>query len=188
MNKTRIRLAQHHNGIPVYGAEVIVHLNEFGQGESFNGTYYRISEEVNTLPGISEKTAVEKVSSHLGRTTTLRPLNNLERKLVQHEQPMAMLCIYRDKGLVKTDVLAYHVIYCPSLQERWEYFVDATTGSVLHHFESTCSVDGPRTATGPDLNGISRTINTYQVGATYYMVDTTRPMYKASGSSLPDEP
>jgi Zn-dependent metalloprotease len=187
-NKTRVRLAQQYQGVPIYGAEVIVHLNEFGQGESFNGTYYRIVEKIDPNPTISERNAIDRVDAHLGKGVGLRPLNNLEKKLVQHEQPKATLCIYQDNGLVRTNVLAYHVVYCPSIQERWEYLIDASNGAVLHHFQSACSVDGPRTATGPDLNGVSRTVNTYQVGATYYMVDTSRPMYQAAGSSLPDEP
>jgi len=187
-NRTRVRLTQQYQGVPIYGAEVIVHLNEFGQGESFNGSYYRVVEKINPVPVVSEKSAIEKVRGHLGKGVESRPLSNLEKRLVQHEQPKATLCIYQDKGLVKSDVLAYHVVYCPSIQERWEYFIDASTGAVLYHFESTCSADGPRTATGSDLNGVSRTVNTYQVGASYYMVDASRPMYNAAGSTMPDEP
>ena len=187
-NKTHVRLGQQYKGIPVYGGDVIVHLNEFGEGESFNGIYYKIAETIDPVPAISEQSAIQKVSAHLGKGTALRPLSILEKTLVQYEQPKATLCVYQDKGLVKTHVLAYHVVYCPTLRERWEYFVDASTGAVLHYFKSTCFADGPRTATGPDLNGVSRTVNTYQVGATYFMVDTSRPMYNAGTSTLPDEP
>ena len=188
LNKTQVRLDQHYKGIPVYGGEVIVHLNEFGEGESFNGTYYKITENIDPVPGISAQLAVQKVSAHLGRGTALRPLSVLEKQLVQYEQPKATLCVYQDKGLVKTYVLAYHIVYCPSVQERWEYFVDASTGAVLHRFETICFADGPRTATGLDLNGVSRTVNTYQVGTGFYMVDISRPMYTPTGSTLPDEP
>ncbi len=187
-NRTHVRLSQRYKGIPVYGGEVIVHLNAFGESESFNGTYYKIVENINPIPAFSEQLAVEKVRTHLRKGTVLRPLTIFEKRLVQHEQPKATLCVYQDKGLIKTHVLAYHIVYCPTIQERWEYFVDASTGSVLHRFKSICFADGPRTATGPDLNGVSRTINTYQKGATYYMVDISRSMYKTVGSTLPDEP
>jgi bacillolysin len=187
-NKTHVRLNQRYKEIPVYGSEVIVHLNTFGEGEAFNGHYHKITENIETRPAITEQFAVDRVKSHLSKGTALRPLSAFEEKLVQHAQPNATLCIYQDKGLVNTYVLAYHIVYCPTVQERWEYFVDASTGSVLHRFQSTCSADGPRTATGLDLNGVSRTVNTYQAGTTYFMVDVSRPMYSAAASALPDEP
>ena len=187
-NKTRVRLDQYYKNIPVYGAEVVVHLNASGEGESFNGTYYNIEENIDVMPGISEQSALEKVNSHLSRKTPLRPLTSMERKLVQYEQPQVTLCIYRDKGLVKTFLLAYHIVSCPSIQQRWEYFIDAVTGNVLHQFETTCFVDGPRSTSAVDLNGVSQTINTYQKGSTYFLIDASRLMFNATGSVLPDAP
>jgi bacillolysin len=49
-------------------------------------------------------------------------------------------------------------------------------------------VDGKFTATAVDLLGINRTINTYQVGTTYYMLDASRPMYNATTSRMPSRP
>jgi bacillolysin len=187
-NKTHVRLNQQYKGLPVYGAEVVVHLNEFNEGEAFNGNYIKLADDINPVPTVSKQSAVDRVSTHLKTRSFHRELSPMEKRLVQYEHPEATLCIYQDKGLVKTNVLAYHIVYCPALAERWEYFVDATTGTILHHFESTCSVDGPKTATGNDLNGISRTVNTYQKGTTYYMLDISRPMYNAATSLLPDEP
>jgi bacillolysin len=187
-NKTHVRLNQQYKGLPVYGAEVVVHLNEFNEGEAFNGNYVKLADDIDPVPMVSKQSAVDRVSSHLKPRSSNRELSPMEKNLVQFAEPEAILCIYQDKGLVKTNVLAYHIVYCPKLTERWEYFVDATTGSILHHFESTCSVDGPKTATGNDLNGISRTVNTYQKGTTYYMLDISRTMYKPATSLLPDEP
>lgn len=186
-DRARVRLSQQYKGLPVYGSEVIVHLNAFGEGESFNGKYRKINENIEPRPAISEQAAIQKVTSHLENGGVFGSLTTFEKKLVQHEQPKATLCVYQDKGLVKTNVLAYHIVICPTLQERWEYFIDASNGAVLHRFESICSADGPRTATGPDLNGISRTVNTYQKGTTYFMIDISRSMYKAAGSVFPDE-
>ena len=187
-NKTHVRLNQVYKGVPVYGAEVVVHLNELNEGEAFNGNYLLLAEDINPIPQVSKQSAVERVSSHLNGRGFHRELSAMEKKLVQFEKPEATLCIYQDKKLVKSNVLAYHVVICPAIFERWEYFVDATTGAILHHFESTCTVDGPRTATGDDLNGISRTVNTYQKGTGYYMLDISREMYVAGTSVLPDEP
>ena len=187
-NKTHVRMNQVYKGLPVYGAEVVVHLNELNEGEAFNGNYIKVTEDINPLPQVSKQSAIERATSQLNARGFHRELSALEKKLVQFEKPEATLCIYQDKKLVRTNVLAYHIVVCPSVVERWEYFVDATTGAILHHFESTCSADGPRTATGNDLNGISRTVDTYQKGTAYYMLDVSRPMYIAATSVLPDEP
>ena len=187
-NRTHVRLAQRFRGIPVYGADVVVHLDQGGRGEAFNGQYRLIPEALNVTPALSGDAAIGRVQAHLSRSASARPLTFLEKKLVLHEMPAATLCIYRDNGLVKTDVLAYHVTTCPSVRERWEYFVDANTGAVLHHYKNICTADGPRTATGSDLNGTSRTINTYQIGSQYALLDVSRPMYKPAQSNLPDEP
>ena len=112
----------------------------------------------------------------------------MEKQLVQYLEPEATLCIYEDKSLVKSHVLAYHVIYSPSIHKRVEYFVDAHTGNVLSSINTVCFVDGPKTTTANDLNGVSRTVNTYQVGANYYMLDASRAMFNAGTSVLPDEP
>jgi bacillolysin len=49
-------------------------------------------------------------------------------------------------------------------------------------------VDGKFTATAVDLLGVNRTINTYQVGTSYYLLDANRPMFKATGSRMPSSP
>jgi bacillolysin len=49
-------------------------------------------------------------------------------------------------------------------------------------------VDGKFTATAVDLLGVNRTINTYQVGTTYYLLDASRAMFKPTSSRMPSTP
>jgi Zn-dependent metalloprotease len=49
-------------------------------------------------------------------------------------------------------------------------------------------VDGAFTATATDLLGLSRTINTYQVGTKYYMLDASRSMFSLASSTMPGKP
>jgi hypothetical protein len=49
-------------------------------------------------------------------------------------------------------------------------------------------VDGPATANANDLFGISRLINTYQVGSTYFFIDASQTMLNSSQSVFPNEP
>lgn len=53
---------------------------------------------------------------------------------------------------------------------------------------NTAMMDGAFTANAVDLMGLSRTINTYQVGTKYYMLDASRSMYNAASSQMPNKP
>ena len=49
-------------------------------------------------------------------------------------------------------------------------------------------LDGPATANAIDLFGISRLINTYDVGGTFFLIDASRPMFNFNQSDMPDDP
>ncbi|MFT5745347.1 MAG: bacillolysin, partial [Saprospiraceae bacterium] len=48
--------------------------------------------------------------------------------------------------------------------------------------------DGPAVTNASDLFGINRTINTYEVSNTFFMIDGSRSMFNATQSNMPDEP
>jgi Zn-dependent metalloprotease len=186
--RSHVRMQQLYKGVPVYGAEIVVHLGPDGRGEALNGRYVIIDKEVDVVPSVDETAAVARVKSDIAKGSALRPLTFLERKYVQHADPSTELCVYEDNSLVKSYMLAYHIIYSPSIHQRWEYFVNAHTGTVIRQFNSVCLVDGPKTASAQDLNGTTRTINTYQKGANFFMLDASRAMFDGAASTLPDEP
>jgi len=90
--------------------------------------------------------------------------------IAERLEPKAVLTIYRNKELLSKFQLAYHVVLFAADQHRWEYFVDASNGEIIHYFENTCHIDGARTATAKDCNDVTRTINTYQLGSYYYLL------------------
>ncbi len=93
--------------------------------------------------------------------------------------------------------LAWYVDVYENLADRHNYFVDAVSGEILNTYGTICKFhdhgnlappDGPTTATNQDLLGINRTINTYEVGSTFFMLDASRSMFNAGASELPDDP
>ncbi|HZB14214.1 MAG TPA: M4 family metallopeptidase [Chryseolinea sp.] len=187
-NGTHIKLQQLYKGVPVHGAEVMVHLNSFGEGQAFNGRYITPLHDIDVVPSVAMQTVIDRVRADVSKGNSIRHLTAFEKTLVQYDEPEATLCIYEDKSLVKSNVLAYHIVYSPAIHKRMEYFVDAHTGNVLRSINTVCFVDGPKTATANDLNGVSQTVNTYQVGANYYLLDASRAMFNVGTSNLPDEP
>lgn len=49
-------------------------------------------------------------------------------------------------------------------------------------------LDGAATANALDLLNTTRVVNTYQVGSTYYLIDASRSMFKATTSVMPKNP
>lgn len=181
--KTHIRLAQHFRGLPVWGSDVIVHLNEEGV-EGFNGRYEATPTLEELDASVSESKAFELVEKDLRTFTVIEELSESAKKMIHHEDKMIELVIYPRKG---KHLLTWQIVYFASLSDRWEYFVDAQTGEILHKFQHICK-DGPATASAKDLKGITRQVNTYQIGNNYVMLDAQRPMFNAAQSKIPDDP
>jgi bacillolysin len=182
-NKTHFRLQQLHRSVPVYGSEVIVHVNGLGIGESFNGRFEKIPSNISMDAKFSKEKAIEIINAKLN------PEQVSYTSPIALEESTASLCVYPHKQNSSTSyALAYHVVAYAKLH-RWEYIIDASTGAILSEIDATCFIDGPRTATASDLNNVSRSINTYQVGATYFLIDGSRSgMFSPAKSVLPDDP
>jgi len=183
VGKTHIRLLQQYQGVPVWGSDVIVHLDEKGV-ESFNGRYEASPKLESVNPNINPAMALETVEADLKTFTKIEVLSERAKELIHHEDQLVELVIYPHQ---QKHLLAWKVAYFASLSDRWEYFVDAQTGKVLHKFQHICK-DGPTTGTGRDLHGVNRNLHTYQIGNTFLMLDAQRPMFNAAQSSLPDDP
>jgi Zn-dependent metalloprotease len=173
------KMQQHLNGIPVWGAEVILHSKD-GEVYGFNGNNFPTPQLPSLQPSVSSIRAIANASLHLQEITTFRELSAQEKEILGYQTPFSELVIYHLDKSINDVHLAWHLTIRPNFLERYEYFVDALTGEVIDYYNHTCA-DGPVIATGNDLNGVSRTINTYQVGSNkYYMLDASRAMYRPS--------
>lgn len=194
LGQAHVRLRQVWAGLPVYGSEVIVH---FAAGQPqpscLSGRYFRSpAVGFNVNPAVAEEAARRTSDAALRGRTHVRPLSASEARMLHYTGPTTELLVYH-AAAGAAPVLAWHVTTHPNLLERWETFVDAHSGQVLRQYESSCTTtgplaNGPRTATAPDLNGVTQTLNTYLIGPTFYMLDAVRPMYNPGASMLPDEP
>jgi len=187
-SNTHFRLDQVYKGIPIHGASVMVHLDKNGQGTLFNGHYYAIKKDINTKPSITSENAILKAVDDLKIKGKSLDKTFINTQMADIEKPEASLIIYNKKSLADNYVLAYQVDIYSDDHHHWIYFIDASSGEVIYSLESTCAVDGSRTTTAMDLNSVTRSINTYQKGSTYYLLDVTKPMFDAANSVIPDDP
>ena len=113
---SHFRYRQMINHIPVYGKQLLVHVDGSDEVYLANGRFEPTARTFSTEPAIEPSEALAAVRAHLG----LSDLAADSTELVVYTQP--------DGGMV----LAYAVSVTPSISEGWTYFIDAANGSVLH--------------------------------------------------------
>ncbi|WP_273565428.1 M4 family metallopeptidase [Maribacter halichondriae] len=199
LGQTHIKMQQVFKGVKVYGSEVILHLDKKQQVRGLNGRNRPTPIFENTTPKLSVANALAVIENDLGKKLpkATAAKNNSPLNLPELEEE---LLIYHFEG---KDALARHLTVYPNIMDRWEYFIDAQTGKILDKYYHTCTFHfnlnkedkhyktttvPPENGNGNDLNGVNRQLNTYSVNGTNYMVDTSKPMFNAAQSELPDNP
>ncbi len=191
---------QYYNNVLVYGAQYKVHVDAQGPFMA-NGRYYATPKIKNTQPAITESGANEIVKNDVSRIAKfkLMPVDEL-RFIENHQQFTTELVIYHLNNNDQLERLCWHVQVYPNMIKRYEYFVDAMTGEILHSFNNLCGfyshvekecegpLDGPNTANALDLNNVSRKLDVYQVGSKFYLEDATKSMFKGASSTMPNNP
>jgi bacillolysin len=180
-----VKLQQKHLGVDIYGAEVIVHFKN-NEPHLFNGRYHKNTGLTDVAPVYSSAYAISMAMNHVSGETNVMEFTTAQRELLDYPGPGSELVIYRvpDQSAFN---LAWHISVRPNMLELWEYFIDAKTGALLMKYNHTCS-SGPAVTTSTDLNGQSRTINSYLVGSTYVLIDATKTMFNAAASTIPSDP
>jgi bacillolysin len=176
-----IKLVQKFMGIPVYGGEIYLHKRN-GNIDLFNGNSYPTPSITSVVPVISESFASQQAVNDIKSRTTFRELLPEENTFLKYNGPESELVVYHKDDLLKSERLTWHLTVRPNLVERWEYFVDAKTGEILHFYNNTQS-DGDVTATALDMNNVSRSFHAFLQSGTYYLADLSRPMFDAQTGS-----
>jgi len=194
LGQKHILMQQVFQGLNVYGSELKMHEKD---GDIFlvNGRTFPTPEIATISPTINSRDAEDFVKT---KFDDFKIIPTDQKKYISGEQLQSELIIYHVNENHREARLAYHITIIPSLTDRWEYFVDAHTNEVLNKYESICMTEsqtlnsgvfnGPVTANAIDLLGITRTINTYEIGGDYFMYDGARSMFDAAASNLPSEP
>ncbi|MGA0555278.1 M4 family metallopeptidase [Larkinella sp. VNQ87] len=177
LGQTHIRMTQMFQGVPVYGSELVAHLTN-GTVTVLNGRYTPI-QSASVTPRLSLSEATERAFRDVGKESVVRTFG---QNLFASKPSQGALCLY---PMGDKTVLAYEITLRPNIVERWQYVVDAQTGAILNKYNHTCGVDGPVKASVKDLNGVAQSVNGYQSGSGYYLIDASRGMFDAKASSMP---
>lgn len=153
-----LRFAQNYQGLKVIGSELVAHFTASGALKTVNGSFES---------GIAlDVTAI--VSSASG---TQIALSDLAGFFGNANPGTAELVVFPWEG---TNYLCWHLfLLSDTPMGRWEYFVDAKSGSVI--YKANRIMNSVAIGTGTGVMGLPRNhIDTDYTGSTYQMKDFTR--------------
>jgi bacillolysin len=191
---THLHFTQLHQGLPLWGADLTLHLSPDQTPYAFNGVYYPSpAVPLPSTPSLSaaqaQATAADYLNRHPSRSQP-QPLTQgtlpgwIEAMLPADTAPQ--LC-YWSAGPEQPLHLAWHIETRPDWRQRWRLFVDATDGTVLEAYNNAPS-EGPADAAAVGLDGVARTINTYESDGLFYMIDTSRPIFATAQTDVVNAP
>jgi bacillolysin len=205
LGQTHLRAQQIYQGIRLYGAEVMLHAWD-SNIQMVNGRHRPTPRLQDVQPRITEIQATQIALRQISKITRVKQLSFDEQRLVAGKQADCQLIIYYPDETKDVPRLAWQITAHPNVLHRWLYIIDAKNGDILQYHSLICRVhDGihthepipvknsdsplpPRTATARDLFNVNRTINTWQEGTNYFLIDASRPMFNAGRSTMPNEP
>ncbi len=154
-----LRFNQYHDGVRIFGAQVVTHFGNNGVMRAVNGDVVTKLNLPSTKPSLSgaaaETIARTDVAAEIG------PADAEESELV----------IFQWEG---SDYLVWRtVMRNPERLGRWEYFIDAINGEII--YKANRIMDTEAIGTGTNVLGLPRNhIDTDFTGSTYQMKDFTR--------------
>ncbi len=159
--RAHLRFQQVSGGIPVFGQQLLVHMNRDTSIYLLNGRFQPSRAELVRKPAISAGSAVTIVSRDLQRSEPLVP-----------DVAPELVYLATKNG---AQTLSYRIQVTPSLAESWQYFIHAGSGQVLLRINNIH--EGAAVGTGQDLTGATRSFNVWQHDSDgkYYLIDPTTP-------------
>lgn len=172
-----IKSQQTHNGIKIWGKEIITHYDAQNNGIGLNGNLLEIKSDISAI-NISELQAIEIVKNDLKSKTKFQ---KIPKELVE---TLELDTLHSETIYVANSInsllLCYHIEIHPNIKEHWNYFISTESGEIVNYFKSSCHIDGPKTTTALDLNNVLRPVNSFLNGSNYVLTDASKPMYNTS--------
>ncbi len=170
LGMTHLCLQQTYKGHDVWARDLYVHYTKDGRMNVINGRWVPTPSVLdNVEPVLTEQDAVAAVKRHFSDYDSV-------------ETSDAELVVYVDQE--QTPWWAWSIRTSLGPVEGYDVFIDAVAGEYLHQVSFVYS-DGPVVGSGVDLFGETRTVHAYETGGTYYMINTTKPMFDPVNSTFP---
>ncbi len=182
-----VQFQQVYHGVPLWKQSLVAHFDAEGSLYAINARYSPTPDEVDvTQFRLSSAEAVTIAEGDLGGKTSFQTFDDWTKAILGYEQPTAQKYIWVNPE-TQSPHLIWHVTVRPNLRDHWYYFIDAGSGAILESYNAT-NFDGPATANATDLNGVTRTIHTFELSNAFFMIDASRDIFDEVASNLPNDP
>ena len=155
-----VRFEQRYNGLKVIGGELITHFRSSGELRTVAGNF---APEINldTTPAVAGQDAVAAAGKDLASFFGVGNPGNPE------------LVIFPWEGKY---YLAWRIfLYSDTPMGRWEYFIDASSGTVIYKANRIMNANDVGTGIGV-MGDTMYHVDTHYDGAKYLMIDYTRQL------------
>jgi Zn-dependent metalloprotease len=164
-----LRFRQQHKGLTVWPAELGAHFDHTGSLTVVEGAYVPTPDLASLKPVLNGEDAIARARTALGLTEKI-------------STGIPLLIIYAP--IEHPPRLGWKLELTASLTEAWLFVVDAQDGAILHQSSRVCDTHAP--GSGVDLSGATRTLNVWQAGQRYYMVDTSKGSFNPAFDPILD--
>lgn len=181
----RVRFSRRVEGVPVWGEDLVLHLDHGGQLVAFNGVYSASREAPLDEVTVTESEAIATAVDDLRQDHAIPGLPAALERLLEYDGPTAELMLRRD------DIGDLHPVWRvavrPNWRDHWIYAIDGLDGSVVERYNATPS-DGPESTSAVGLSGLPQTLNTYAVADSFLMLDASRSIFAPAQPDLLNDP
>jgi hypothetical protein len=170
---TAVRFQQTYAGLEVWGHDVVVRLDRDRKVIGLSGMTRP------TPAGVETQSRIDPAAAAVTAVTTLAARDGLKGTATANR----LLLYPAGSGLRP----AWKVTVEAGLAYRMDAFVDAVSGEFLHAV-TLVHFDGPAVGSGLDLANQPRDLDLYQIGSSFFMINTQKDMFTNTGSVFPDNP
>ena len=160
LGRTHLRFQQEYQGVPVWPADIIVHLSPEGHVDVMNGAFVPTPKKLGTVPVLDEADAAEYARTGL--------TDGAEAEVTASE-----LIIYAPGDTPPR--LAWKLELAIDVTSRWLVVIDAVNGAELTAYSLVMHQN--IAGSGVDLFGRTRRLNVWQESGLFWMIDTSKPMF-----------
>ncbi len=174
LGRTHLRFRQQYQGVPVWPADIIVHLSPEGHVDVVNGAFVPTPKDLSTVPALNEAAAVEYARTGL--------TDGAEAEVAASE-----LIIYAPGDTPPR--LAWKLELAIDVTAQWVVVIDAINGDELTAYSQIMHDHVPQhvEGLGVDLFGDDQTLHVWREEANLFrMIDTSKPMFNSNFDPLLD--
>lgn len=153
---SHLRFEQRYQGLRVWPAEVLVHLDEQGSVHLLNGAYVP-TPAIGVRPVFSAEAAIRK-------TLMVAPSGSVSK-------PELFVFAPGDRA----PRLAWRIEVEVSETSRWLVVIDAVNGARLLAYDQVMHAQA--SGSGRDLSGVTRKLDLWREGKTFYLADANRGIF-----------